>query len=212
MLLPFGVVVVLAVLWSGLWYYAAHVAERTLAGWREREAAVGRIHTCATQTIGGYPFRIELRCTGPTVEIRNLQPAMTIKGADIMVVAQVWDPTLLISEATGPVTVSENGQPTAAGNWKLAQSSLRGLPSAPERISIVFDNLDLGRANGGTMESIAQAGHAEIHGRIAQGSTSSNPVLDVALNLVKATAPVLGPYTRAPVDADIVGTLHGLKD
>src|SRR5262245_32852947 len=212
MLLPFGVVVVLAVLWSGLWYYAAHVAERTLAGWREREAAVGRIHTCATQTIGGYPFRIELRCTEPTVEIRNLQPAMTIKSADIVVVAQVWDPTLLISEANGPLTVSENGRATASGNWQLAQASLRGLPSAPERVSIVFDKLDVGRANGAGSESVMQADHAEIHGRVASGSTASDPVLDVALNLVKATAPVLGAYTRAPLDADVVGTLHGLKD
>jgi hypothetical protein len=212
MLIPLGVVVMIGVVWSWLWMYAAHVAEQTLAGWREREAAVGRIHTCATQTIGGYPFRIELRCTEPTVEVRNIQPAMTIKSTDIVVVAQVWDPTLLISEASGPLTVSENDRATASGNWQLAQASLRGLPSAPERVSIVFDKLDVGRTTGGGSESVMQADHAEIHGRIASGSTASNPVLDVALNLVKATAPVLGPYTRAPLDADVVGTLHGLKD
>jgi hypothetical protein len=153
-----------------------------------------------------------LRCTEPAAELRNIQPAMTIKGADIMIVAQVWDPTLLISEASGPLTVSENGQPTASGNWKLAQASLRGLPSAPERVSIVFDKLDVGRATGAGTESVVQAEHAEIHGRIASGSTANNPVLDVALNLVKATAPVLGAYTRGPLDADVVGTLHGLND
>jgi hypothetical protein len=212
MLIPLAVVVLLGCVWSGLWLYASYVAEQTLNGWREREAAVGRIHTCAAQTIGGYPFRIEVRCTEPMVEIRNIQPAMAIKGADVMIVAQVWDPTLLISELTGPLTVSENDRPTASGTWALGQASLRGLPSAPERISIVFDKLNLARATGTGMESIMQADHAEIHGRIAAGSTASDPVLDVVLNLVKTTAPVLGSYTRAPIDADIVGTLHGLKD
>ena len=212
MLIPFAVVVLLGCVWSVLWLYASYVAEQTLNGWRAREAAVGRIHTCAAQTIGGYPFRIEVRCTEPMAEIRNAQPPMTIKGADVMVVAQVWDPTLLISELTGPLTVSENGRPTISGNWTLAQSSLRGLPSAPERVSIVFDKLDLSRATGVGLESVMQAEHAEIHGRIAPGSTESDPTLDVALNLVKTTAPFLGNYTRAPIDADIVGTLHGLKD
>jgi len=212
MLIPFAVVVILGCAWSALWLYASYVAEQTLNGWRAREAAVGRIHTCAAQTIGGYPFRIEVRCTEPMVEVRSIQPPMTIRGADVMVVAQVWDPTLLISELTGPLTVSENGRPTASGNWSLAQSSLRGLPSAPERVSIVFDKLDLARTTGTGMESIAQADHAEIHGRIAAGSTASDPTLDVALNLVKTTAPFLGNYTRAPIDADVVGTLHGLND
>ena len=35
---PFGIVVVLAAGWTGLWFYAASAAEKALAGWRAREA------------------------------------------------------------------------------------------------------------------------------------------------------------------------------
>ena len=44
------------------WYYGAGVAENTIAGWKAREAQAGRVYTCATQTIGGFPFGIEVRC------------------------------------------------------------------------------------------------------------------------------------------------------
>ena len=50
-LVPFALVVVLAVLWTGLWFYAASVAEAAMAGWREREAKAGRVYACDQQTI-----------------------------------------------------------------------------------------------------------------------------------------------------------------
>ena len=46
--------------WSWLWYYAAGKAEAAIEGWRAREAKSGRVFTCGSQTIGGYPFRTEV--------------------------------------------------------------------------------------------------------------------------------------------------------
>jgi len=209
---PFAVVVALGIVWTGLWYYAAHIAEQTLAGWRAREAVASRIHTCKSQTIGGFPFRIEMRCIEPVVEIRSLQPPLTIRGLDIVIVAQVWDPTLLISEIAGPVNVSESGAQTTTATWTLAQASLRGLPTAPERVSLVFDKPAFTRAANGGTETILKAEHLELHGRLASGSAAANPAIDIAINLVKTTAPALSPYAAKPVDADITGTLHGLND
>ena len=48
--------------WSWFWHYAAGQAEAAIDGWRAREAKAGRIYTCGSQTIGGYPFRIEVNC------------------------------------------------------------------------------------------------------------------------------------------------------
>ena len=39
---PLAAVILLAALWSGLWYVSASVADRALSGWVEREAAAGR--------------------------------------------------------------------------------------------------------------------------------------------------------------------------
>src|SRR5580692_5499597 len=72
--LPVGVVVVLAAGWCALWYYAAGVADRTLSGWVEREAAAGRVYSCGSQSIGGFPFRIEAKCIDAAAQVGTGQP------------------------------------------------------------------------------------------------------------------------------------------
>jgi len=132
--------VILAAIWSGLWFLASAKAETTLAGWREREAKAGRIHSCERQTIGGYPFRIEVLCAEPLAELRNIEPPVVLKAKALLAAVQVYDPKLIVSEFEGPLTIGEPGKPpNFVANWKLGQSSVRGTPEAPERVSIVFD-------------------------------------------------------------------------
>src|SRR5262245_51419551 len=59
---PLIVVLVLAAAWTGFWFYASSTAQATLAQWREQEARLGRTYTCGSQSAGGYPFRLEVRC------------------------------------------------------------------------------------------------------------------------------------------------------
>ncbi len=210
--IPFILLVLLAVGWSGVWYYAASKAETTIAGWREREAEVGRIFTCGSQTIGGYPFRIEVRCTDPGAELQGLQPQLTFKAKVLLVAAQIYEPTLLISETTGPLSFGETGKPPSMiANWTLAQTSVRGLPSAPERVSIVLDNASFDRV-GTTQEPVVRAKRIEAHGRMASGSARSNPVIDVALRLAGVSAPTTHPALAQPLDGEITAVLRGLKD
>src|ERR1700686_1083469 len=61
-LAPVAIIIVVAVGWSWLWYYAASIADRALSGWIDREAALGRVYACGTQSIGGFPFSIVTRC------------------------------------------------------------------------------------------------------------------------------------------------------
>ena len=126
LVLSIMLVVALAIAWTGLWYYAAGRAESEIAAWRARQAAAGRIISCATHTIGGYPFRIELRCLEPMAELRGNQPPMTLKGKDLVAVVQIYQPTLLIAELTAPLTIAEPGRsPGLSLQWTLAQASVR---------------------------------------------------------------------------------------
>jgi hypothetical protein len=211
--LPLAIVVLLAVAWTGFWFYAAAATQTLLAGWRDREAAVGHIYACGRQSIGGYPFRFELDCSEPSAEFLAASPPLSLKAKDILIAAQIWDPTLVIGEFTGPLTAAERGQPaTLIANWSLAQASLRGLPTDPERVSVVLDKANLARAAAGAVDTLAQADHLELHGRLASGTARANPVLDLSASLKQGAAPVLGDLMRQPVDAEIVGVLRGLKD
>src|SRR5580700_10120885 len=78
-LLPAGIVILLAVGWCWLWYYAAAIAERTEAGWIEREAALGRVYACGAQGIGGFPFSIVSRCTEAAATFNGNKPPFDVR-------------------------------------------------------------------------------------------------------------------------------------
>jgi hypothetical protein len=163
--------VIAAVGWSVFWFYAAERANQIIAGWLEREARVGRIYRCGSQSLGGFPFRIEVRCADANVEVGSINPPLSVRMGDVLVAAQIYQPTLLIGEWSSPLTIAEPGQsPTMSATWSLLQTSLRGRPRAPERISIVVDDPVLQRFAAGVAEQMGAAKHAEIHARMASGT------------------------------------------
>jgi hypothetical protein len=210
---PLGLVIVLGLAWSGFWYFAAAKAETTLTEWRAREAKAGRIHSCASQSIGGYPFRIEVHCADPATELRSGGETVALRAKDLLAAVQVYDPTLVVSEFTGPMTIAAPGQPARfEANWTLAQSSVRGTPFSPQRASLVVDGPVVDRIEDGNHAAVLKASRIELHGRIAEGSAAADPVIEMVLRLAAATAPNLHPLTVEPLDADVSFTLRGLSD
>jgi hypothetical protein len=214
--LPTAILALLGIIWSGYWYWATNKAEATMTAWRAHEAEAGRSYECASTNFGGYPFRMEVDCAGPSVDDRKAE--LSIRAQNLAAVSQVWDPTLVIGEIAGPLTIGPLGAPPAATmNWTLAQASLRGMPGAPERLSIVVDKPGLAAAPSGA--PLAAAEHMEVHGRFAPDSTPGHPVLDLAFDLKNTTAPALvpavgtfGPLASTGVDLSLVAVLHGLSD
>lgn len=209
---PFAFVVVAAALWSAFWFHAANAATAGIAEWRAQEARLGRTHSCGSQTIGGFPFRIEMRCTDARAELRNVEPPLAITAQDVLVVAQIYQPSLLIAEITGPLTIAEAGRPVSlVAGWTLAQVSARGLPADPQRLSLVIDGLRLDRAVTGGTEALFAADRVELHGRLDPGSIPGNPVVELAAHLAAATAPVAGAIGAKPLDAHVTAVLRGLN-
>ena len=210
--LPFALLLLLGVAWTGLWFYAAARAEAEMTEWRTRERQAGRLQDCASQSIGGYPFRIEVRCDGASFELQGT-PTLRFKLPFVLAAVQVYDPKLLISEFAGPLEISEPGRPPATiVNWKLGQASVRGLPSDVERASLVLDAptmRDLSAADDGIT---LRAQRLELHGRRAAGFTSDKPVIETVLRSNGATADKLHPLAAKPIDADIAAVLRGVID
>jgi hypothetical protein len=199
--------------WSTFWYYAAGKAEVALDGWRTREANSGRIHNCGSRSIGGYPFRFEVTCDMPSVLLRSNQPPVELKANGILIVAQVYQPNLLIAEFRGPLTIADPGKPpNFIVNWKLAQTSVRGTPATPERASIAVDKPVVERLNGNNRTNVLRAQHIEVHGRIMEGTVTNKPVIEIVVRFNALSAPELHTVAAAPFDADVTAVLRGLKD
>jgi hypothetical protein len=206
-----ALVVLVAAGWTGLWSYAAKRADAELAAWRDREAAAGRVVGCGTQRIAGFPFRIEITCTDPTL---NLQANhLTFRLKDLLAAVQIYQPTLLIGEFTGPLTVANDGRPPdMVADWSLAQTSVHGLTSGPDRVSVVLDKPSLARPASPAAQTLASAEHLELHARQAPRLPQDPPVLDLALDLKQALLPAFAQVPEGPIDAEIAATLRGLTD
>ena len=206
-----------AAAWSVFWFYAASQAEVKADAWRAQEAKSGRSYDCAKQSIGGFPFRLEVRCEGARVTLTSqtagaAQP-VTINLGEILAVAQVYDPKLLIAEFRAPAVVSESqNAPAMQVNWKTARASVVGLPAIPQRASIVFDDVAINRTNNSVQVPVARAKHVELHGRLAEGSTLKDPVIESVLRIESGSVQEVHPLLARPFAAEIHAKLSGLKD
>lgn len=211
--LPVCVVIGLAAVWCGLWYYAAGIADRTMSGWMAREASAGRVYTCGSQTISGFPFRIEADCTTAGATINSTQPPFAVSAKDVSVAAQVYRPTLLIGEITGPLAVAEPGQPPRfVANWARARGSVSGLPPEPDSVSVTLDHPHVDQMAAANATTVFAADHAEFQGRIVGGSAANNPVIDALVKFAAATTPTLHPLLAEPVQGEVDAVFRGFKD
>src|SRR3954468_6712212 len=102
-----ALLLVAAVAWTAFWFFAASQVDAKADAWRAQEAKSGRVYDCARRSVAGFPFRLEVRCGGASVlltsQTAGQAPApITARLGQILVVAQVYDPKLLIAEFTAP--------------------------------------------------------------------------------------------------------------
>ena len=213
-----GLLLIAAIAWSAFWFYASSQVGVQADAWKAREAKSGRIYDCANRSVGGYPFRLEIHCDDPSVELvsqaaNQAATPITAKLGEILVVAQVYDPKRVIAEFKGPATISDPAdQSTFVANWSLGRSSVVGLPAAPQRVSVVFDQPAIDRVQGSVQVPLAGARHIELHGRLAEGSTTTSPVIESVVQISGGSIRGLHPLLAEPFDADVRAMLSGLKD
>jgi hypothetical protein len=205
-----------AIAWSAFWLFAASQVDVQAEAWRAHEAKSGRIFDCEKRSVAGFPFRLEISCADPSVTLAS-QTAQatnqfTARLDQIMVVAQVYDPKHVIAEFSGPAAITDKNGQSFSANWKLGRASVFGLPDVPQRASVVFDSPSLARVDGSMQVPLAEAGHLELHGRLAEGAPKDAPVIETVVQIDKGMIRGLHPLLADPFDADMRALVSGLKD
>jgi hypothetical protein len=211
---------IVAVAWSAFWFYAASKVDVVTDAWRAQEAKSGRVYDCGRRSVAGFPFRLEVRCDDASVSLISqtagqsaTSPPITARLGEIRVVAQVYDPKLVIAEFAAPATISDRGSGASfVASWSKGRSSVVGLPAVPQRASIVFDDPTLDRVDGAARVNLASAKHVELHGRLADGAPLDRPVIEAVLEIASGRILEQHPLLAEPFEADIHTMVSGLKD
>lgn len=186
-------VVIAAAAWTAIWSTArARIldeVDRQLVLLQGRGVAIA----CADRRIGGFPFRMELACNQPGLTIAGR--GVSASAAGLRVVAQVWDPRLLIVEIDGPGLGADGRGGLFAGSWRTLQVSLRWDGSGPQRVSLAADGLDLTVTPTGQPAVHVIAEHAELHGR---PSGAEGHDFDLAASFVAAALDLAGKRVGPP--------------
>ena len=212
-LLLAAAIVALPIGWTALWSYAASIANEALAGWIGREAALGRVYACGSQSIGGFPFGIVIHCDKPSAAFKSNRPPFDVSAGDFTFSAQVFRPTLLNGQISAPVTLADPGQgPAFVANWLAARLTLLGLPPEPERVTVDMTKPRLDRTAGANAGMIFQADRLEVDGHIIAGSAGRNPVIEARAKVTAALAPSFHPLLAEPLQGEIDAVMRGFKD
>lgn len=210
--LIFGLAIGFVLAWTGLWFYVAGQAKAEMNTWRERERQAGRQQDCASLAVGGYPFRVEVRCVGASFELEG-SPPINLRMPSVLTAVQVYDPKHLIAEFASPLDISQpRGDGNYAVTWNIGRASVRGLPARPERGSLVLNSVAVRDAGALDDDFVFKAAHVELHGRQAPGSRADNQAVETALQLKNAVAAKIHPAMARPFDADVTSVLRGITD
>ncbi|QIB34117.1 DUF2125 domain-containing protein [Ancylobacter pratisalsi] len=205
--LPVAFIVLLAIGWSGMWFYASGRVGEEVDGWIAAEAAHGRIWTCTNRELGGFPFRFELICDSPTLAFAGATVGAgsgqwTATAQRVHAVAQVWNPGHIIAEFQGPARLVEASTGReAVADWSLLQLSGVGSGGRPERVSVVAKDYQLS-AEGTT---VLTAREAVLHVRHHPGEADST--LDIATAVKGAKGLFVGGAAVPEIDGEMQATV-----
>lgn len=196
--LPFLLLALVAIGWSAAWFV---IRGRTVAGmdeWMAAEAAAGRQWTCQDRRAGGYPFRIELSCSGLSLQ----RPDVTAKLGPVVALAQIYRLGHIIIEAKGPLQVVAEGR-RADTEWRLLQASVVFGSGTFQRLALVADAPRLKATAPGTAPIDLAASKLEVH---ARPDPADPTVADIAFSAAGAVLPGLDALVGGsePADLDLV--------
>ena len=208
--LPAGAFLVLCAGWSAFWYLAATSTEAALDDWFVQEKQIGRVWTCPDKSVGGFPFRIEIRCTGPKFSGRLAGMSGSGSVGDLLVAANLYNPALIVAEIASPLAFrSESGAVQVGLSWKLFRASHRSRNGAFEAGSLELDEANLRIEGAGVTVVEGQATKFETHLRPNPDRDPAVAALDLAVRISGARAPILDSFTGepAPLDGVILTTI-----
>jgi hypothetical protein len=183
--LPTGLLLLFVLCWSGFWLYAAKKADEGLSAWLAAEKVGGRNWECIGKNIGGYPFRIELRCDA----VKFSSALMKANLGQLNAATQIYSPKLVLADISGPLQIDSAGVGNLF-NWSNLRISLR-FGRELERLSMSFTEF---RAGERADDIGIRAKNFEFHLRTDTERPAEEQAADFVVSMNEIRAPTLDTF------------------
>jgi hypothetical protein len=209
-LLGVALIVIIAALYSGGWYYAAAALKTNVMRALGDQDAAGITGQCDDLALQGFPFRIGLSCS--KVDIDDHVNGMSASFDDLNASAHVYAPGNISWNLKSPAQVRTSQGLSVSAEWQNLQSTLTTRGNGIEEGQTVIEGLKAGIASSFTGQNIDfSADHTEIHVR-QNGSNLEAAIGVEKSNTVIKDFPQVLPTLSANADitlTDKAGLLDG---
>lgn len=134
--LPFVLFGVICAAWSAYWFVARSVViggiDRAIAD----AAGRGDQWSCVDRSVTGFPFRIEVRCSGIRLARSAAAGVVALTTGPVVAVGQPQTPGHVIVQAQGPASLRFADGTTAELRWEQLEASHRARSGQLERTSL----------------------------------------------------------------------------
>ena len=198
--------------WNGALFYALHSLNTTIAGLRDWEGKSGRQYSCTSGGAGGYPFRVVMMCADPKATIVTEGGTFIVQAKELQFVADVFNPSVIVSTIKGPVSFAELDRPDAfRGSWSYAQATVYGPHPTRDGFSIELADLNLEHLSHGVTEAVVSAEHVLFFARLNSTATQK-PAYDLTAEIAGGIFPSGPPIASRPFAARMTAVLRGAED
>ena len=202
--LPFILLGMICLGWTGVWFYAAGEVNRSIDAWLEDQRQQGTQWTCPERKLEGFPFRIEFSCQEPTYAADAGNGAVLGKISALNAVALAYQPDRVIAQLDSPLSLRlPNGGGEVQMTWQDFRVSLAGLPGSGAHADIAVRQPAVQTITGGTPLPRGGAQSAELHLRRNPDRPAADRAVDLALSISEITSDALNAMAQSAQPANV---------
>lgn len=197
--LPFLGLILLCAAWSVLWKVTADTVDAGIDQWFADERQAGRLWSCQDRSLGGYPFRIEVRCAGASFTTApGVAPASGRIG-DILAVSNAYRPNLIVAEAQPPLHF-QTSEAQVDVTWDSLRVSHRTKDGDFAAAAAEMTRPVVQIAQNGPALEVLRAERVELHAR----PRPSGGGFEAALRAVQVKSPFADRVTGEGAPLDLI--------
>lgn len=152
-------VLVVVLIWTGVWFYAASEIKKSVAMMAEADGVTNPKITCGDLSVGGFPFRFDVACSDAVAVSGDVRAELAELRGSVL----VYQPTLLRFWARSPLNLRDEFTGSRSTlSFSSLEMSARFKDWRIDRVSLVGDQLKWADALFADAV-IAEAAHLETH-------------------------------------------------
>jgi hypothetical protein len=207
LLLPLAILATAPIGWSIFWYVKSRQTAAAVAAWMTNEAQRGRIWSCPSQTIRGFPFSVTISCENMLYQGDVLGMVLTGTLRGLHATAPLLRNDNVLAKLDPPFT-AKNGDGTLdiSLQWSELFVELDGGPGVLGRFALMGNQVRLrGRAG----ETDAQGTFGDVTSYFAISPGRRDEAYDILFSFHQGSVPALSSLldTQLPIALHLEGTV-----